>query len=92
MTLEICINTHKSVFGALIRAKSHVVMQAWFDATLQLVPCKGVQIVSFADAKPKIKKALPELVAAGLLRPYKDSASKFYVPRSKVFASLEERL
>jgi hypothetical protein len=87
---EWCLNTNHSVFGILASRRSKYFAQAWIHATLQLKPSKGAQLVDFSDASKGIKKALPDLVVAGLLKPKASSPMKYYVPRSKAFASMEE--
>jgi hypothetical protein len=87
---EWCLNMHSSVSGVLVRQKSKYFSQAWLYATEQLKPCKGPQLVDFSAASEGIKKVIPDLVATGLLKPRTSSPMKYYVPRSKAFASMEE--
>lgn len=87
---EWCANINTSVLAKLAKQKSKHVSQAWIFATEQLIPCKGYQVVDFSKAEKSIKCATTRLVDLGLLLPYRDSASKFYLPREFAFASMED--
>lgn len=78
--------TNCSVFA---RLEGRASIDAWFYALSQLA-CRGrkpgLQLVDFDRSPSKIKRALPLLVEAGVLRQNKASA-RFYVPRSMAKSS-----
>lgn len=84
------IHTNTSVLARLPQQATRNAVPAWFYAMKKLTPKPGPQVVDFTEAPRRLRNALPHLVEAGFLRPFRGSAMKFYLPRKLAYATVEQ--
>lgn len=84
------IHTNTSVLARLPQQATPNAVPAWFYAMKKLTPKPGPQVVDFTEAPRRLRSAIPHLVEAGFLRPFKGSAMKFYLPRKLAYATVEQ--
>lgn len=91
MSKEIVFSVNTAVMGKLAKEKKWT-LHAYWAATSKVKPVKGVQVVSMADETSKVIEGADRLCELGILKPFKGSRTKFYVPRTVAFATYEPKI
>lgn len=87
--MTIAINVHRDALATISRlfqARQYKTVAEWYRVTAGLRPSDGIQFV-----KPLDKLTAP-LLDAGLIRRHAGRSTRYYVPRSLAFVSVEPDL